>query len=62
MPGWNRTGLVITASEVVLFSGVMMGVKGDVRLGQAEGWGQGSNWQDRLLAVMAHSTLENCHF
>ena len=30
----------------------------DVRLGQAEGWGQGSNWKDKVLAEMVHSAFE----
>lgn len=37
-------GLAVTASEAALYyGGVDGGVKGDVKLGQAEGWGQGSD-------------------
>ena len=41
-----------------LFWRCQWGSKGDVRLGQAEGWGQGSNWKDKVLAEMVHSAFE----
>lgn len=52
-------GLAVTASEAALYyGGVDGGVKGDVKLGQAEGWGQGSDWQRWLTQHLKMVTSE----